>query len=351
MPARHWALLCLYSGTAILWLITFPLDVSDLEPYDIGFAAAGLLFAGATALVLLTLRLPVLEVGWGVFAFSYFIRLLDELAEGPESLESILPGTIAMAGLGIILLGFVRTTGRLRSDLSERKERLLVLNRVLRHNLRNNLTTIIGSLERMQATAADEETAQFAEIGMETARELSDTSGKIQRMDRVLETADRHEPTVWDVSEVAEDVVRDIREAYPSVSLELRTEGETRARTVGGVEATLANVIENACEHNDAADPRVVVTVEPADGGTVAVTVRDNGSGIPDHELEPLRAGEETTLSHGSGVGLWFVLWVVERSSGDVAFDYDGGQIVTVRFPATDERHGWRKFLQDLLER
>jgi signal transduction histidine kinase len=50
------------------------------------------------------------------------------------------------------------------------------------------------------------------------------------------------------------------------------------------------------------------------------VSVADDGPGIPDHERAVLTDGEETALEHGSGLGLWLVHWVVERSGGRLSF-------------------------------
>jgi signal transduction histidine kinase len=338
--SRHQGFAALYALTVAGWLVLFPFDAAQLEFDDLFFSGLALGFAGGAALLVFRLNLPTLEVGWGVFTYSQLVRFLDAVAEGPEVVESVVPGSIMLAGLAIILVGFSRTTDRLRMSLSERSERLTVLNRVLRHNLSNDLTSVIGSLQYFLETADDEEDAELARMGIERAWALSDVSEKLRRVDDVLERAER-EGTAWhDLATVVESTVEELRQTYPAVTFTVSTEPDVVAEATTGVADAVFDVVENACKHNDAVDPEVAVTVATEGDGAVSVTVVDNGPGIPEHELRPIRRGEETALNHGSSVSLWFVTWVVELSGGDVVFEYDGGQRVVLRFPLANTDPG-----------
>jgi signal transduction histidine kinase len=329
-PTRRRAFLALYVLTIGAWLAVFPLAPAEMEVDDVLFSGLALGFAAGSALLVFRLDLPMLELGWGVFAFSQLVRFLDTVAEGPEVFESLGPGSLMLVGLAIILVGFSRTTDRLRLSLSERSQRLAVLNRVLRHNLSNDLTSIIGSLQYFQEQADDDD-ARLARMGIERAWALSELSEKLRRVDDVLERAEREGTAPRDLSRIAESAVDRLREEYPAVTFEVDTVPDATAEATAGVGVAMTDVVQNACEHNDAADPTVAVTVRTA-ADTVSVTVADNGPGIPEHELTPIRNGEESALSHGSSVGLWFVTWVVELSGGDVSFRYDDGQRVVLRF-------------------
>lgn len=323
--------LAVYALTLVVWLAVFSPALDEIEPIETAFTVLALVFSGGTALLVTRLDLPVLEAGWGLLAYSFYVRLLDEIAEGPETLESLLPSTIQLIALGIILLGFVRTTSRLRSNLAEQDERLTVLNRVLRHNLRNDLSVVIMALNRARERATSDREVESATRGLRKANDLHELGEKLRETDVILENAGANtEPT--DVNTVVESKVEEFRAEYPAVEFAVRTSPDAPVTTADGIDAAIDNVIENACEHNDADDPAVDVTVK-AETANVAVTVRDNGTGIPSHELIPIRERDESALSHGSGVGLWFVLWVVERAGGDVSFDDSDGQSVTLRFP------------------
>ncbi|MFT4905831.1 MAG: signal transduction histidine kinase, partial [Natronomonas sp.] len=44
-------------------------------------------------------------------------------------------------------------------------------------------------------------------------------------------------------------------------------------------------------------------------------------------------------VSHGTGLGLWLVYWVVDLSEGMLTFDHaeNTGNVVTVMLPRTDD--------------
>ncbi|MFB6184746.1 MAG: ATP-binding protein [Haloarculaceae archaeon] len=98
-------------------------------------------------------------------------------------------------------------------------------------------------------------------------------------------------------------------------------------------EIAVSNLVENAIEHNDAAEPWVRVRVD-ADDQRVRVRVADDGPEIPAMEQKVLETGTEDPLQHGSGVGLWLTYWCVSAVGGSIAFDARDprGNVVTLAF-------------------
>jgi signal transduction histidine kinase len=91
----------------------------------------------------------------------------------------------------------------------------------------------------------------------------------------------------------------------------------------------------NRSKHNDRPPAEQVVEIETTASllSSIDVEVRDNGPGIPEREIEPVLAGEETPLQHGSAIGLWMVRWAIDYLDGEIAFDTadDTGRGTTVR--------------------
>ncbi|WP_284012171.1 ATP-binding protein [Halobaculum litoreum] len=151
------------------------------------------------------------------------------------------------------------------------------------------------------------------------------------------------------MTDLINDVWRELCESYPhaDVAAEIETD-RTRVRTDATVlSMVVSNLIENAIVHaEDAADgpaPTVVVRVTdgPDDRSATVVEVADDNPPIDDAEIDALRAGDETALEHGSGIGLWIVHWCVTALNGRIEFEYDDGNVVRVTLPthaAADER-------------
>lgn len=211
-----------------------------------------------------------------------------------------------------------------------RQQRLEVLNRVLRHNLRNDATSIIGRAQLIEEGAGGEESAQ--EI-VETTRELVGVAESARDIESMMAAPAAAEPV--DLAVVVERVVSDIEAEHPNVDLTTAVPETTNVSASERVlETVLRELLENAANHNDAEEPYVVVSAEPEDG-SVTLAVSDNGPGVPEHERAVLDAEGEDQLQHGSGLGLWAVQWGVTKLGGDLTISDNAprGTTVTVTVP------------------
>jgi PAS domain S-box-containing protein len=222
-------------------------------------------------------------------------------------------------------LGFQRdVTSRHR-----REQQLSVLDRILRHNLRNRLTVIRGHAEHIQYGADDP--ADHAEAIVEAAEELRSLSDKAGRFREVVDQGTLHDLPRRDLTTLAERAVRRCRGTYAGADISLTAPASAPVRAHGSLELALGELLDNAVVHAEAETPTVAVTVT-ADEETVTVAVTDEGPGMPLEEW-PDDTGVETQLEHASSLGLWLVVWAVEQSAGQVDVDSDeGGTTVTLSF-------------------
>lgn len=227
--------------------------------------------------------------------------------------------------------------------LEEQNEQLEVLNRIVRHDIRNHMNVVDGYASEL-AEHLDNERGWMAEqIGV-TARELLATSGKIRQVSRLI--TDDLERRPVDLSTLVNDVLEESRESYPDAETVASVPESLWVQGTDALRFALENVVENALEHNDALEPRVEVTgVETGNDGLVELRVSDNGPGIPEQEYELLTGARESTqVEHTSGLGLWAVHWFVTREGGDLRFDVDDsrGTTVTLALPSIDVVEGAR---------
>ncbi|WP_277540646.1 sensor histidine kinase [Haloarcula laminariae] len=223
-------------------------------------------------------------------------------------------------------------------DLQEerrRKQQLSVLNRVLRHNLRNEMTVIQGFASSLEDSVGDPELQRQAGTIVRAGDRLLSIGEKVREFDRLQEQVLHARPVALD--EVVAAVREEFLMQYPDATI--TTDIEVADPTVHAqpevLELALSNLTENALKHASADGPRVGITVgsPPGDDSVVRLEVRDDNDRIPDSETAVLREGDETPLQHGQGIGLWVVNWCLTAVNGDVEYRYDDGNVFTLVLP------------------
>jgi len=225
-------------------------------------------------------------------------------------------------------------------DITERKERqqqLAVLNRVLRHNLRNGLNVIKGNTslldDRIDDTQLRSNVAAIEER-VENLEQLSKKAGTV----RSLFDQGREVNSMCNIRELLTELKQEFEETHPEATL---TVTGTRPVCVWAdvrLKLALKELVDNAVVHNDLPEPTVTVTVMSSNmKGTdnwVDVVITDNGPGIPDDERQAIEAGEETPLQHGTGLGLWLVYWTISLLGGEITItDHDSGTKIVLTLP------------------
>ena len=228
----------------------------------------------------------------------------------------------------------------------QRKQRLEVLNRILRHNLRNDINVVGGFVEAAAERSDDAEVVSMLERAESKAGELTAVGEKARDIERALAAGgDRRSVDLGDLARnVAAEAEGDHPDATVTVDLPEELVVESNPDLL---EAVLAELVDNGIVHDTDGDPHVEIraAADPWEGAaangpdgedTVGIAVVDDGPGVPDYELEVIEAGSETDLSHGSGLGLWLVHWGVRSLGGTLTYDVDDeeGTTVTMHLPA-----------------
>lgn len=220
------------------------------------------------------------------------------------------------------------------TDREIRRQRLTVLNRVLRHNLRNQ----VGVIEAHTEVVADEVDGELREH-LDAAAESADSLAALGRKAKAIEDLlDRdREPVAIHLGEFAEEMRADAAERWPSAGVSL---GGAPDATVTGDRAAAAFVVETLVETlidgASSDSPTVELAVEcgePDDRYPVWVEVASEDATIPAQDIEAVREGTETPLQHGIGVGLWVANWAVTDLGGDLAVEGEAGAVVRVGLP------------------
>jgi signal transduction histidine kinase len=208
-------------------------------------------------------------------------------------------------------------------------QRLTVLNRVLRHDIRNDVNVIHGNADRiLDDTDADEQARTIKRRAMRLNR-LSESAREIEPLLSREECP--REPI--DITSLLRKERRSMAR-YGDVDIETDMPDSVWVSANPKIETAIGHLVENAVEHNDSASPRIRIEAA-VEGSHAELQVIDNGPGLPEEEIRVLERGHETETEHTSGVGLWLANWIVTESGGEISFDRDAsrGSVVTVRLP------------------
>lgn len=214
-----------------------------------------------------------------------------------------------------------------------RRERMIeVMDRVLRHNLRNDMNVVFGFSDEI-ASRTDGEVARMATQLKETAVELISLSDTV----RDIETGVTEEQSL-ERREIKREVriaVEELEAQYPDTEFRRTIDSSETVLASKQLRLALEELGDNAAKYGDGTP--VCYAVTKTTDGTVEVQVSDSGPGLPPTERQVLESGRETPLEHGSGLGLWMVNWIVTGLGGDVTATTDDGTTVTISLPSAAE--------------
>ncbi|ELY48243.1 sensor histidine kinase [Natronorubrum sulfidifaciens] len=212
---------------------------------------------------------------------------------------------------------------RLAGTLAHREQMLLVLNRILRHNLRNTLNIIAGRATDLESKLDGDDRESAREIQLVTT-ELLELADRARMTEDLLDPVGEPVPQT-DLAAVVRDRVAEFTTEDDGTNADISVTAPAHAIAACGpeVEAAVDELLANAASHAGP-EPTVAVTVETTTDH-VRIRIHDDGPGIPDDEAAIITGTRSISqVTHTGGIGLWLVDWIVRR--------YDGRLLI----PSTD---------------
>ncbi|KTG26874.1 histidine kinase [Haloferax profundi] len=206
---------------------------------------------------------------------------------------------------------------KLERQLKQQRDRLDVLNQVVRHDVRNDLQLVVAYADMLEDHVDDTGRAYLDKVqtSAEDAVELTRTARELA--DVMLKPESNKMAVALD--QAVEEQVEDIDSAH--VDAEVRVSGSIPAVSVEAddmLPSVFRNLLQNAVRHNDKDVPKVSVSTA-TDEDCATVCVRDNGPGIPDSRKDEIFGkGEKGMESPGTGLGLYLVGMLVDQYDGSV---------------------------------
>jgi signal transduction histidine kinase len=236
---------------------------------------------------------------------------------------------LALPAANILLL---RRLDRLYREALElgRREKLILLGEAaaaLAHEIRNPVQLFRGVIEFLRSLVPEEGVLKEVRGELGRAYELTFFLEKLADEFLSLSRTKKKEEEI-ELSALLQKVVEESHPVAEPLGVAVQLELHPGLPRVRGDEARLRLAIRNLVENGAQSEPRdrrVLVEVQPAEGGVV-IRVRDRGRGIPAEHQEHVFRPFFTTKEEGTGLGLAIVKQVVEEHGGRVELESTPGE-------------------------
>lgn len=324
------------------------LSAIDLRFLLLFGAALGTVIGGIWILVDRPEPEPVLRVlAWwgGAMAVTLLmaIMLLQHQSQNGVIVadpDAVRINALSVGSTGGLLIGYFYTSARRkatalaagRDQLRREKERLAVLQRMISHDVRNDMHLVLAWSEVLKETVTAEQrpTVERIYAGSKHVVELTKLSSDYVSM--IVDDGSMELRPVA-LAAVLTKEVDACRDAYPDATFTVNADLPSVDVTANNLlHSVFRNVLTNAVQHNDSDAPVVEITATQRDD-VVRVAIADDGPGVSDdRKAAVFGKGELGIDSPGTGLGLYLVSVLVEEYGGSVWIEDNDptGSIVVV---------------------
>lgn len=226
-----------------------------------------------------------------------------------------------------------------KTEAQTLSNRLSVLNRVLRHDIRTQAQLLQGYIERLESENLSSTSA--AEQIQRTTDRLTTLSDEARQLQDLLKE-EGIEPEAVDIVETVTEAEKNVQAAHPDLTIESDLPDQQMVVASPMLTQAFEHVLHNVAEHTDNTEPRAEISVQPEQSPDqwIQISIADNGPGINEIEMIHNTNDRESQLRHSSGLGLWLVKWIVEESGGDLQIETrsteETGTVVQITLPAPE---------------
>ena len=299
--------------------------------YDAAAIREDLRELGALHLLVSVLLIGTIT-GFGIWIYQSEIRHTERLHSRIDNLEARtydddieFDGSAEWQAIG-------RALDRLSTTLASREQMLIVLNRFLRHNLRNDLNVAVGHAADIRRAATTDDEQQRAETMESAIASVLSTADRVRLTEQLIDPAALDEQSV-DLVAVLVERIEETTTEYPELTVTLDAPETVWARGGETLSFAIEELLDNVAAHGRPS-PVARITVKPT-AKHVTLRIADNGPGIHPDEAAVITGQQQITpLQHSSGLGLWLVNWIVRRHNGQLSIpETDDGTTIVITLP------------------
>ena len=229
--------------------------------------------------------------------------------------------------------------GRVVTSERRQQQHMAVMQRILRHNIRNDLNKLRG----WSALLADEADAETRTAHLRRIEDVLDEwetmTEQVKRIRQIVDTsgADR---SVVEIRAALEHLSAWGDEAGTDLEVESPSSDVPTVLVPAVVEEALEKLAVVALDPSADRETGLEVSVSKATDDWAEITLSTTAAGLTEMEMTVLTTGEETALTHAQGLDIWLVRTMVQEVGGKIAARTTDGQTsVTLSVPVAEPPH------------
>ena len=218
----------------------------------------------------------------------------------------------------VLALTDVTERERYRRELETTTEQLEALNRLVRHDIRNDMAIVAGWIDTLPQDIEPPVSEVIKRVRRRSDHVIDITDSVSDLVDALtaggqIDVEPVHLRQMFDLQLEA------ARETHPNAHFHIEGDlPDVHVQANQMLSSVFRNLLNNAVTHNNSETPTISITGE-SNGDTVRMRVADNGPGIPDaQKAQIFGKGEMGLDSPGTGIGLYLVQTLVDHYGGQV---------------------------------
>lgn len=309
----------LSAATAVAGYAIARADLRD----DHALRVAAFWLAGVAVAALMAVAAVLYQRGQGIAVAGAGYMVVNNAVAG--GLGGLLVGTynVGIHQRAERLRERTRLLATERERARSRGEQLEMLNRLVSHDLRNDLNVIRGRTD-LALEHVDDEGREHLEVARRSVEDGIDLTGMAGEFVETLGERGETDLEAMALSPTLRDQIRRLERTHPDATVDAALDGVSdRVLADDLLDSVFRNLLVNAAEHGGG---EIAVGVTETEEGVV-IDVTDDGPGVPDDRKDEIFGrGERAFEGGGTGLGLYLVDRIVSRYGGAVwVEDAEGG--------------------------
>jgi signal transduction histidine kinase len=211
----------------------------------------------------------------------------------------------------------------------ELNEILKILNKILRHDILNDLTVAEGNISIYLDHGEPKDVKELLGIIVESVSRGKDLINKMRDLEKTVSTG---QPLgKIDVGEVVNEAKKEFE------NLNIKQVGNTTVMADTAFSSVFTNLFRNALDHGKASE--ITITISEIDSYT-EIKVADNGKGIPDEiKSQIFKEGAKFGETGNTGLGLYIINKTIERYGGSISVENNKPKGVVFIIRLSNQKH------------